>query len=405
MYIYKAAVVGAGTMGGEIAQVISFSGLPVVMKDVDQKMLDTGMRRVKAIYKKRVSKGKMSDSDMMSKVSLVTPTLTYDGFDDADLVIEAVPEDIAIKKKVFAELDEKLPQSAIIASNTSALSISEMARATRRPEKVVGMHFFNPAHVMKLVEVIPGVLTSDETVDDTVTFTESLRKLAVRVEECPGFLVNRLLSPYLNEAVMALQEGAATAQQIDDAMREFGWPMGPFTLMDMLGLDICVKVGLYLERCFGLRMKGASLMEKLYKAGRYGTRSGAGFYNYKDESDRTVEDLIAETQKETGVKGTSFTPERLNLLLANEAIYCLQERISVATDIDVATMAGIGFPMPTEGVLHYADSMGLDVVLEKLEGFASELGPRFTPHWRLRKMVAGGLLGKKSGKGFFDYVG
>ncbi|MGQ9668210.1 MAG: 3-hydroxyacyl-CoA dehydrogenase family protein, partial [Anaerolineae bacterium] len=209
MYIFKAGVVGAGAMGSEIAQVISYSGLPVVLKDVDQAMLDKGMERIRDIYQRRVDKGKMSAGEMQSKLDLIQPTLTYDGFEDVDIVIEAVPEKMSIKQRVFAELDEVCPEGTIFASNTSALSISEMAAATKRPAKVIGMHFFNPAHVMKLVEIIPGLDTSQETVDDVVMFAESLRKIPVVVQECPGFLVNRLLMPYLNEAVKALEEGAA----------------------------------------------------------------------------------------------------------------------------------------------------------------------------------------------------
>ncbi|MGB9592956.1 MAG: 3-hydroxyacyl-CoA dehydrogenase family protein, partial [Anaerolineae bacterium] len=236
MYIFKAAVVGAGAMGGGIAQVISFSGLPVVLKDIDQAALNKGMETIRNIYQSRVEKGKMSAGEMQSKLDLVTSTLTYDGFEDVDIVIEAVPEKMSIKKRVFAELDEVCPEHTIFASNTSALSISEMAAATKRPGKVIGMHFFNPAHVMKLVEIIPGLDTTQETIDDVVMFTESLRKIPVVVQECPGFLVNRLLMPYLNEAVYALQEGTETATNIDAAMRDFGWPMGPFQLMDMLGI-------------------------------------------------------------------------------------------------------------------------------------------------------------------------
>ena len=186
MYIFKAGVVGAGTMGGEIAQVISFSGLPVVLKDVDQKMLDKGMETVRHIYQSRVDKGKMSAGEMESKIALVEPTLTYDGFADVDIVIEAVPEKMEIKKKVLAELDAVLPETAIFASNTSALSISEMAAATKRPGKVIGMHFFNPAHVMKLVEIIPGLETTQETIDDVVMFTESLRKLPWSCRSAPA---------------------------------------------------------------------------------------------------------------------------------------------------------------------------------------------------------------------------
>jgi 3-hydroxyacyl-CoA dehydrogenase len=246
VYIFKAAVVGAGTMGGEIAQVITYSGLPVVMKDIDQAMLDKGMAKIRSIYQRRVDKGKMSEGDMQAKLDLVTPTLTYDEFGDVDIIVEAVPEKMAIKQAVLKELEEVCPEETIFASNTSALSISEMGAATGRPHKMVGMHFFNPAHVMKLVEVIPGLDTSEETVDDVVMFAEGLRKIPVVVQECPGFLVNRLLMPYLNEATKALEEGAATAAEIDQAVVTWGMPMGPFTLMDMLGIDVCGHVGDYL---------------------------------------------------------------------------------------------------------------------------------------------------------------
>ena len=262
MYIFKAAVVGAGAMGGGIAQVITYSGLPVVLKDIDQEMLDKGMETIRHIYQGRVDKGKMSPTEMQSKLDLVETTLTYDGFDDVDIVIEAVPEKMEIKKWVFAELQDVCHEGAIFASNTSALSISEMAAATQRPEKVIGMHFFNPAHIMKLVEVIPGLDTSQETVDDVVMFAESLRKIPVVVQECPGFLVNRLLMPYLNEAVIALEEGAATAAEIDEAMTAYGWPMGPFTLMDMLGLDVCYDVGVYLAQEYGDRMTPAHMFAR-----------------------------------------------------------------------------------------------------------------------------------------------
>ncbi|MFL7792438.1 MAG: 3-hydroxyacyl-CoA dehydrogenase family protein, partial [Anaerolineae bacterium] len=251
MYIFKAAVVGAGTMGGEIAQVITYSGLPVVMKDIDQGMLDKGMEKVRSVYQRRVDRGKMSAGDMQAKLDLVTPTLTYDEFGDVDIVVEAVPEKMAVKRAVFKELEGICPEETIFASNTSALSISEMGAATGKPHKVIGMHFFNPAHVMKLVEIIPGLDTSQETVDDVVMFAESLRKIPVVVQECPGFLVNRLLMPYLNEATKALEEGAATATEIDQAVVAWGMPMGPFTLMDMLGIDVCGHVGDYLYAEYG----------------------------------------------------------------------------------------------------------------------------------------------------------
>ncbi|MGC8825448.1 MAG: 3-hydroxyacyl-CoA dehydrogenase [Anaerolineae bacterium] len=407
MYIFKAGVVGAGAMGSEIAQVISYSGLPVVLKDVDQAMLDKGMARIRDIYQRRVEKGKMSAGEMQSKLDLITPTLTYDGFEDVDIVIEAVPEKMSIKQRVFAELDEICPEGTIFASNTSALSISEMAAATKRPAKVIGMHFFNPAHVMKLVEIIPGLDTSQETVDDVVMFAESLRKIPVVVQECPGFLVNRLLMPYLNEAVKALEEGAATATEIDERMVAFGWPMGPFTLMDMLGLDICYDVGMYLYQEYGTRMEPAKLFAKLVQAGRLGEKAGAGFYGYGDQTDEPVKQFIKELQESGEVRtGTEFSEDRLMMPMINEAILCVTEHVANVNDIDMAMIAGTGMTYHGErmGPLQLADTLGLDYVLQKLEEFTAKYGERFRPARLLRTKVRAKHLGKKVGKGFLEYA-
>lgn len=404
MYIFKAAVVGAGTMGGEIAQVVTFSGLPVVLKDVDQGMLDKGLEKAREIYQRRVEKGKMSAGEMDSKLSLITPTLTYDDFGDVDIVIEAVPEKMAIKRKVFQELDQVCPEQTIIASNTSALSISEMGAATKRPHKVVGMHFFNPASVMKLVEVIPGLDTSQETVDDVVMFSEGLRKLPVVVQECPGFLVNRLLMPYLNEATKALGEGAATGAEIDQAVVAWGMPMGPFTLMDMLGLDVCAHVGEYLYSEYGERMSPAPLFEKLVAAGRLGEKSGAGFYDHPGGESEAVNGMIKDLQKSGAV--TKFSVERLMYPLINEAALCVQEHIASVTDIDMSMIAGTGMTYGGEriGPLAIADKIGLDAVVQGLEALEKELGPRFHPSRPLTLRVRAGHLGVKAGKGFHEYA-
>jgi len=407
MYIFKAGVVGAGFMGAEIAQVISYSGLPVVLKDVDQDFLDKGLDRIRGIYQTRVDKGKMDMSTLMEKMDLIQGTLTYDGFENADIVIEAVPEKMDLKKQVLQELEEVCPESTIFASNTTALSISEMGAATNKPHKMVGMHFFSPAHVMKLVEVIPGLDTSEETVNDVVMFSESLRKIPVVVQECPGFLVNRLLMAYLNEAALCLEEGAATAQEMDEAMVEFGWPLGPFTLMDMIGTDICYVTGKYLTEEYGERLHAAKIFEKLYEAGRLGEKAGAGFYGYGDQTDEPVREMIKDIQSRPGtVTATEFSTDRLMMPLLNEAILCLQEHVAAAGDIDMAAIAGIGMKMGDErmGPLAMADRIGLDVVLDKLERFKKELGPRFHPARLLRLTVRAGHLGEKTGKGFLEHV-
>lgn len=404
MYIFKAAVVGAGAMGAGIAQVISYSGLPVVLKDIDQAMLDKGMAHIRKIYQGRVDKGKMSGSEMDSKLALVTPALDYGEFADVDLVVEAVPERMDLKRKVFADLDNACPEGTIFASNTSALSITEMGQATRRPHKMIGMHFFNPAHVMKLVEIVRGESTDEETVQDLIAFTESLRKIPVVVKECPGFLVNRLLMPYLNEATLALQEGAATAQAIDAAMVEYGWPMGPFTLMDFLGLDVCYEVGQYLTSQYGERMRGAILFEKLVKIGRLGEKSGAGFYGYGDAGDEPVQQAIAELNG--GKQLSDFSPERLMCPMLNEAARAVEENIADVRDIDMAMIAGTGMTVKGErtGPLALADQIGIDTLVGQLEALEKKYGPRFHPAEQLYTLIKEGRLGAKSRAGFLEYA-
>ena len=246
MFIYKAGVVGAGAMGAGIAQVISFSGLPVVLKDTDQARVTKGLAMVRKIYQGRVDKGKMTLSELEQKMQLVTGSVSYEDFKDCDLVVEAVFENLKVKQEVFKELEKVLPETSIMATNTSALSITEIASAVRRSEKVIGLHFFESAPRHEIGRGDPGPRTSPETIDDTVGFAESLRKLPVRVKECAGFLVNRLLLPYLNEAAFALQEGKRTPEEMDKAMRSFGMPMGPFALLDLLGLDVCADVSMIL---------------------------------------------------------------------------------------------------------------------------------------------------------------
>ena len=406
-YIYKAAVIGGGTMGGGIAQVISYSGLPVIIKDVNQDAVDKGIEAARKVYASRVSKGKMTQNEMDQKMMLISGTTSYEGFDDVDLVIEAVTERMDIKKAVFKELDEVCPASCILTSNTSALSISELGAATRRPDKVIGMHFFNPAPVMKLVEIIPGLETSEETISDVMDFTSSLRKMPVRVEECAGFLVNRLLMPFFNEAVYAAQEGAASLAEIDQAVTDRGMPMGPFFLADMLGVDVCYHVQHILHDEYGVRMAPAKLVDKLYEAKRWGHKTGAGFYVHSEGDEGFTAAAIEQVQAETGIKGTSFSFERLILPMINEAAYALQEKVASPNDIDIAMMAGAGMADKTgpKGPLQLADEMGLDVVVAKLEELQKELGERFRPAPLLKRKVRAGHLGVKTRKGFKEHSG
>lgn len=281
MYIFKAGVVGAGTMGAEIAQVISYSGLPVVLKDIDRAIVDRGVQRIREIYMRRVQKGKMSTFEMDEKMGLVIPSTSYDDFRDVDIVIEAVPEKMDLKKRIFAELDKVCPSTTIFASNTSALSISEMAEATGRPAQVVGLHFFFPASFMKLVEVIAGEKTSEETMDTAVEFAESLRKLPVRVKECAGFVVNRVLMAAMGSAMIFHEETGVPKEEIDAAIKaEGGVPMGPFTLCDTLGLDICLDVARTLEKAYGPRFTPTRTLVDLVSQNKLGVKTGQGFYTY-----------------------------------------------------------------------------------------------------------------------------
>lgn len=405
MFIYKAAVVGGGAMGAGIAQVITYSGLPVILKEANDELAQKALANIRKIYQARVDKGKMSQSDVDAKMALVQVTTRYEDLKEVDIVIEAVPEKLEIKKKIFKELDEILPEQTILASNTSALSISALGTATKRPEKVVGIHFFFPAHVMKLIEVIPGLATSEETVADSIAFSEGLRKLPVRVNECAGFLVNRLLMPYLNEAAFCVEEGSASLKEIDRAMVDFGFPMGPFILVDTIGLDICHDVVGVLMEEYGTRMTPARLWDEFYKKGRYGVKTGSGFYNYSgDAEDKTLDEVVKKFAASKPAKTAPFSADRLLLAMVNEAALCIQEHISSPTDIDIAVLAGIGFPQAKGGILQYADEVGVDVILKKLEELHAIYGERFFPAPLIKRMVKAGFLGKKSGRGFLEHA-
>ena len=407
MYIYKVGVAGAGTMGAQIAEVVSFAGLPVVLADVQESLARRGVESVRAIYQARVAKGKMTPEQLEEKMLLVTASPNLEGLNDADLVIEAVSEELRLKQRVFQELDRICPRSAILASNTSALSISALASATKRPGKVIGLHFFNPAYAMPLVEVIPGLGTDAQTVDDVVGFAESLRKQPVIVKECAGFLVNRLLSPYLNEAVWCLQDGEVSIKEIDQDLVSFGMPVGPFTLLDTVGLDIALDVARILHDSYGPRMAPAPLLEAFVKAGRIGIKAGQGFYEYGDVGkggvDQSLDELREQVWQRTGRHQMTWSRMRPLLAMVNEAVIALQEGIASARDIDLAMAAGTGFPTEKNGPLHLADQLGIDHVLQELEELKEHVGIRFWPAPMLRRLVDAGFTGQAAGRGFFSY--
>ena len=290
MFVFKAAVVGAGTMGGEIAQVIASAGIPVVLKDVDQKFVDAGLEKAREVTQgqigKLVKKGKLEESQAADKVAemldLITGTLSYEDFGDVDFVIEAVPEKMEIKHAVFEELDASTPGHAILASNTSGLSISEIADATSRPDKVVGFHFFWPASYMRLIEVIEGEETSSETMQAAANFAQAIKKMPVRCAECPGFVVNRILGSLASEIWRYQDESGLDVKDIDKAITDAGLaPMGPFFLSDMTGLDTTLKVAKDLKAAYGdERFYVHSTMEQLVAEGNLGQKTGKGFYEH-----------------------------------------------------------------------------------------------------------------------------
>jgi 3-hydroxyacyl-CoA dehydrogenase len=289
LFVFKAAVVGAGTMGGEIAQVVAAAGIPVVLKDVKQEFVDTGLEKARQVTEAQlgalVGKEKITreqaDTQREELLDRITGTTGYDDFGDVDFVIEAVPERIEIKQAVFAELDELTPGHAILASNTSSLSITEMAEATLRPDKVCGFHFFWPASMMRLIEVVEGEETSEETLQAAANFAQAIRKTAVRCGEVPGFVVNRILISSASEVWRATEEGGLDPHEVDKVVKDSGTiPMGPFFLADLSGLDIALHTAEHLRDSYGERFYVMSKMKELVEAGDLGQKTGKGFYEH-----------------------------------------------------------------------------------------------------------------------------
>ena len=281
MFVFKAAVVGAGTMGGEIAQTIANAEIPVVLKDVDQKFVDAGLEKARSLWQSRVDAGKMEAAERDRKLALITGTTEYTAFGDVDFVVEAVPERMEIKQAVFSELDEVTPGQAILSSNTSSLSITEMGEATSRPEKVVGFHFFYPASVMRLIEVIEGEDTDPETVQAAMSFAQKIRKMPIRCGEAPGFVVNRILNSSVSELWRFQEENGIDVKELDRIVGESkAAPMGPFFLTDLLGLDTVLHVAEHLRDSYGDRFFVHREMRNLVAAGDLGAKTGKGFYEH-----------------------------------------------------------------------------------------------------------------------------
>jgi len=399
VFVFKAAVVGAGTMGGEIAQVIASAGTPVVLKDVRQEFVDLGLEKAAEVTRAQlgglVEKGKITEqqADAQAEAILgrITGTIGYEVFGDVDFVIEAVPERMEIKQSVLAELDTLTPGHAILASNTSALSISEMADATSRPDKVVGFHFFYPASMMRLVEIVEGADTSPETMQVATTFAQAIRKLPIACGEEPGFVVNRVLNSAISEIWREQEAKRLSIKAIDDAVAAAGVaPMGPFFLTDLLGLDTVVHVAEHLRDAYGDSFYVHQGMRVLVDAGELGAKTGKGFYESNEP----------RSEGETEFDAEELT-QRFVLKAFVEACLLLEEGMATTRDIDLGMMAGAGLIPPP---FARADQTGLDEVLAQLDRAQEEWGDRFAPPLILRRLVAQGRLGAKSGQGFFGYA-
>jgi enoyl-CoA hydratase/3-hydroxyacyl-CoA dehydrogenase len=406
MFVFKAAVVGAGTMGGQIAQTIAAAGIPVVLKDIDDALVHAGLREARNVTSAQIGKlaekgritAEQAEAQIEQVMGRIHGTTTYEGFGDVDFVVEAVPERMEIKQAVFAELDAVTPGHAILASNTSSLSITEMAEATLRPEKVIGFHYFYPASIMPLIEIVEGEETSAETVSATITFAQAVRKQPITCAEVPGFVVNRILNSGIAEVWREQEEKGLSIKQIDDGVGAAGVvPVGPYHLVNLLGLDTVLHVAEHLLESYGdERFYVPAGMQKLVSEGKLGAKTGGdGFYapdgspNIAGEAEPDVAELV----------------ELLSLKTFLEACLVLEEGVATHRDIDFGMMAGAGLD-PRRGLMPpfmKADSEGLDTVLERMENALEHHGERFTPPTILRRLVAQGRLGMKSGQGFYAY--
>jgi 3-hydroxyacyl-CoA dehydrogenase/enoyl-CoA hydratase/3-hydroxybutyryl-CoA epimerase len=380
--VHHAAVLGAGVMGGGIAQLYAEKNIPSRMKDITTQALALGMQSAASIFKKQVQRRKINKRQLMQKMNLISPVLDFSGFKSTDVVVEAVVENLDVKKKVIAELETHVKDDCVIASNTSSLSITKMQQALKKPERFVGMHFFNPVSKMPLIEVIRGEQTSDEAVSTIFQFSKQLGKTPIVVKDAPGFLVNRLLVPYLNEAAFMLSEGVSI-EDLDRAMLTFGMPMGPVELIDEVGIDVGTKVAHILNEAFGARMDVAPVNDKLVQAGYLGKKNGKGFYQYENGKRGDLTPNIYEllgVKPENGKVSDEEIVERCVLPMINEATRCLDEQIVASPEeVDLGMIMGTGFPPFRGGLMRYADELGAQTIVDRLRKYAEKYGSRFEP--------------------------
>ena len=392
--IREAAVLGAGVMGGGIAQLLADRvDIPVRLKDVGTEPLATGMAHADAIFQKKLRRRRLTRPEAAEKMNLLLPSLDYAGFQRVDLVIEAIVEDLKIKQKVFAEVAAQVGSEVILASNTSSLSVDLIGRDTPNPERVVGMHFFNPVHRMPLVEVIEGPKTSPRTVQTVLAVCRRLGKTPVVVQDGPGFLVNRLLTFYMAEALWLLSEGREI-EEIDGAMSDWGMPMGPLALIDAVGIDVAVKVSHILSEAFGDRLALPTWVGHLDDPRRLGMKTGSGFYLYKG-GERTKPDpeihRALGLAEPTGSGALGPLVDRMVLPMVNEAARCLAEQVVRSpSDLDLAMILGTGFPPFRGGLCRWADLQGIEHLVESLARLAEQHGERFSPSQALVQAAEGG---------------
>lgn len=387
-------VLGAGVMGGGIAQIVADKTDAMVrMKDIAWPALAGGMKAAAKVWKKKVERRRMKPGEMMRKLARISTTTDWVGFDKTDIAIEAVVEKLEIKQSVLAEYEAIASSHAIFATNTSTIPITQIAAKAERPENVVGMHFFNPVDRMPLVEVIAGEKSSPEALSTVADFARKLGKTVVLCQDGPGFIVNRILGPYINEAVLLLEDGNSI-EAIDKAMKDFGMPMGPMALLDEVGIDVGGKAAHVLSEAFGDRMTAPPSLEKFLADQRLGKKNGRGVYIWKEGkregADPAVYQLIGVTPKPQPMASEAMV-ERMVLAMVNEASRILDEGIvASAPELDLAMIMGTGFPPFRGGLLRYADDKGANHVMARLEALEREAGSRFAPAPAIRRMAADG---------------
>lgn len=378
--VNSAGVIGAGTMGAGLTWFFSNQGIPVRMKDINWDVVAKGYASINDIYKKLVKIRKLNHNEANLRFHHVSGTTDYSGFKNLDLIIEAATENIDLKHKIFAEIEENTKPNAIIATNTSSLSVNEMASKFKHPERFLGMHFFNPVNRMPLVEIIPGQKTSPEALATAIDICRKFGKTPIVVGDCAGFLVNRVFMQAANEAMRLFEDGVEM-NRLSKLMLDFGMPMDPFELGDEVGNDVTYHVSNTLEKAYGNRAKGAEINKKMFDAKLFGKKVGKGFYIWKGK-EKKVNPEIFKFVKNESAKNLSDQEimDRINFLMINEAARCIEEKVISRPDyLDMAMIMGTGYPPFRGGVLKYADSRGINTVVDSLNRFAEKYGERFKP--------------------------